>query len=169
MLKKFDAGVRAKNRHQAFALLLMGIVCLLVAWLVHPDSSVYPVGVMVLGIGMLIGVILNPYRLMIASLLVALVGVAVFLAFKGLIPGNQALPAYIIAMGLGLIVIALMTQRGYIGKGAITPGVIVLVVGIIEALLAAGRTPAGFIPFMLSFWLPGIGLVVLGLAYLATS
>jgi len=69
----------------------------------------------------------------------------------------------------GLIGIALMGRRGYIKAGAITPGIIVLLVGIIEALLLAGRTPNNFVPFMLSLWLPGIGLCVLGLLYMVAS
>ena len=62
-----------------------------------------------------------------------------------------------------------LERRGYIKAGAITPGIIVLLVGIIEALLLAGRTPNNFVPFMLSLWLPGIGLCVLGLLYVVAS
>ena len=159
----------ARNLRQAYTLLLFGIICLLAAWLLHPSTGDYPIGVMILGIGMLITTIINPYRLVAASWLVTLLGIAVFLVFKQLIPGNQTFPAYIIAMGLGLIGIAFMTRRGYIGTGAVTPGILVLLVGIIEGLLLANLTPGNFISFMLSLWLPGIGLTVLGLIYLFTS
>jgi len=40
---------------------------------------------------------------------------------------------------------------------------IVVAVAIIELLLAEHLTPGNFVPFMLSLWLPGIGLLVLGL------
>lgn len=72
-------------------------------------------------------------------------------------------------MELGLLGIAIMARRGYVGAGAVTPGLLVLVVGVVESFLAANLTPHDFVPFMLSLWLPGIGLVVLGLVYLVTS
>jgi len=51
----------------------------------------------------------------------------------------------------------------------VTPGLIVVAVASIEWLLAAHLTPGNFVPFMLSLWLPGIGLLLLGLMYLAVS
>ena len=171
MSRKFSghAVTRAKNLYQAYVLLLLGIIFLLLAWLLHPSTSEYPIGVMMLGIGMAIAALLNPFRLVIASWLTTLLGIVVFLSFSHRIPGGQVFPAYIIAMGVALIGIALMGRRGYIKAGAITPGIIVLLVGIIEALLLAGRTPNNFVPFMLSLWLPGIGLCVLGLLYVVAS
>jgi len=53
--------------------------------------------------------------------------------------------------------------------GAVTPGLLVIIVGILEYLLAAGLTPSIFIPFMLSLWLPGFGLLALGLVYLLAT
>ena|SRR5712692_3041126 len=176
MSKEFSMSdtTRARNRSQAYVLLLLGIICLLAAWLLHPNMGIYPVGVVVFGVGMLIASIINPYRLMIASLMVTLLGIAVFLFYKHIIPGNQVFPVYIIAMALGLLGIALMVRRGYIGAGAVTPGLIVLAVGIIEYLLVGGYsigslTPGRFVSFMLSLWLPGIALTVLGLIYLFTG
>ena len=171
MSRKFSghAVTRAKNLYQAYVLLLLGIIFLLLAWLLHPSTSEYPIGVMMLGIGMAIAALLNPYRLVIASWLTTLLGIAAFLFFSHRIPADQVFPAYIIAMGVALIGIALMGRRGYIKAGAITPGIIVLLVGIIEALLLAGRTPNNFVPIMLSLWLPGIGLFVLGLLYVVAS
>ncbi len=171
MSKKFSGHVitRARNLRQAYILLLLGIVCLLIAWLLHPSTRDYPLGVLVLGIGITIAALLNPYRLTAASWLVLLLGIAVFLFFGGHIPGDQAFPAYIVAIGVALLGIAIMGRRGYIKAGAVTPGVIVLVIGIVEVLLIANRTPQNFVPFMLSFWLPGIGLCVLGVIYLAAS
>ena len=154
---------------QAYALLLLGIVFLVLAWLLHPSTSSYPVGVLLFGIGMLIASLLNPYRLVSASMLVTLLGLATFLTFKHLIPGNQILAYFILAIGLALLGIALMARRGYVGAGAVTPGFLVVIAGVLEYLLATGNTPPNFIPFMLSLWLPGIGLLVLGLIYLLIS
>ncbi len=163
------------NRYmQAYALLILGFVCLLGALLLHPSTSVYPIGVMVFGIGMLIACIINPYRLVIASFLTTALGIAVFLFFKQLIPGNEVFPEYIIALGIGLIGIAIMAHRGYVGAGAFTPGIIVLGVGVIEYWLIYGNaigglTPERFVNFMLSLWLPSLGLLLLGVIYLLAS
>ncbi|HYX51282.1 MAG TPA: hypothetical protein VE843_16160, partial [Ktedonobacteraceae bacterium] len=116
---------------QAYVLLILGFVCLVVALLIHPSTSEYPVGVMIFGFGMLIACIINPYKLVIASFLTTALGLAVYLFFKHLIPGNEVFPEYIIAMGIGLIGIALMARRGYVGAGALTPGIFVLGVGIV--------------------------------------
>jgi uncharacterized membrane protein YjjB (DUF3815 family) len=129
---------------------------------------------MIFGFGMLIACIVNPYRLVIASFLTTALGIAVFLFFKHLIPGNEVFPEYIIAIGIGLIGIALMARRGYVGAGAITPGIFVLGVGIVEYWLIAGYNIGGlttdrFLSFMLSLWLPGIGLTLLGVTYLLLS
>lgn len=171
MSKKFSGHfvTRARDRRQALLLLLFGIVCLLVAWLVHPSTTTYPIGVLVLGAGIFIAALVNPYRLMIAGWLTLLLGIAIFLFFGGHISGAQAFPAYIVAIGLGLLGIAVMGKRGYVKAGAVSPGLIVLLVGIIEVLLVAGRTPSNFVPFMLSLWLPALGLLVLGLIYLVVS
>ena len=159
---------------QAYVLLILGSVCLLAAWLIHPSTSEYPVGVMIFGFGMLIACIINPHKLVIASFLTTSLGIAVFLFFKHFIPGNEVFPEYIIAIGIGLIGIAFMARRGYVGAGAVTPGILVLGVGLIEYWLISGDsigslTPDRFITFMLSLWLPSISLLLLGLTYLFLS
>ena len=171
MSKMFSMRVinRANKLRQAYVLLLLGVVFLVLAWLLHPTTGDYPVGVLLFGVGMLIASLLNPYRLVSASMLVTLLGLATFLTFKHLIPGNQILAYYILAIGLALLGIALMARRCYVGAGAVTPGLLVVIAGILEYLLAAGDTPTNFVPFMLSLWLPGIGLLVLGLVYLLIS
>jgi len=161
------AAKRATRRLQAFLLLLSGVLCLLAAWLLHPNPFAYPIGIVVLGLGMLVAAALNPYRLVAGGILTTLIGVAVFLSFKPVIPvlRGQDLVTFLLAVGLAELAIALMTRRGYIGVGAVTPGLIVVAVASIELLLAEHLTPGNFVPFMLSLWLPGIGLLVLGLMY----
>ena len=111
---------------QAYLLLILGFVCLLAAWLIHPSTSEYPLGVMIFGFGMLIACIINPYRLVIASFLTTALGIAVYLFCKHLIPGNEVFTEYIVAIGIGLIDIAFMARRGYVGRGAATTGILVL-------------------------------------------
>lgn len=159
---------------QAYALLILGFVCLLAAWLIHPNTGEYPIGVMIFGFGMLIACIVNPYRLVIASFLTSALGIAVYLFFSHRIPGSEVFPVYIIAIGIALIGIALMARRGYVGAGAITPGIFVLGAGIVEYWLIGGYNIGGlttdrFLSFMLSLWLPGIGLTLLGVIYLLIS
>jgi hypothetical protein len=165
------AAKRTSSRLQAFLLLLLGVFCLLAAWLLHPNAYAYPVGILTLGLGMLLAAALNPYRLVIGGILTTLIGLAVFLSFKPVIPvlRGQDLVTFLLAIGFALLGIALMTRRGYVGAGAVTPGLIVVTVAIIELLLAEHLTPANFVPFMLSLWLPGIGLLVLGVIYGAVS
>jgi hypothetical protein len=112
--------------------------------------------------------------LVIASFLTTALGIAVYLFFKHLIPGNEVFPEYIVAIGIGLIGIAFMARRGYFGRGAATPGILVLGVDLIEYWLISGYpigilTPERFITFMLSLWLPWIGLTLLGMIYLVAS
>ncbi|GCE16974.1 hypothetical protein [Dictyobacter kobayashii] len=158
-----------RQRRQAYTLFLLGIIFLLGAWLVQPSPAKYPVGVLLLGVGMLIAALINPGRLVIASCLTTAIGIAVYFTFTGQLPGNLVFPVYILALGIGLLPIAFAARRGYVGRGALSPAIIIMGVGIIEILLAKHLTPAGFIPFMLSLWLPGLGLLILGVIYFLTS
>ncbi|GCE30189.1 hypothetical protein KDA_56730 [Dictyobacter alpinus] len=158
-----------RQHRQAYALLLFGLICLLGAWLLHLNPYRFPVGVFLLGLGMLLSTLFYPGRLIIAGSLTTAVGLAVYLGFSGSIPGGQIFPAYILALGVGLLAIALAARRGYVGKGALSPALIVIAVGLIEVLLVAHMTPPNLIPFALSLWLPGLALLVLGLLYFFLS
>ena len=155
---------RPARSMQAYVLLLLGIVCLLAALLLHLNPFTYPVGLFLFGLGMLIAVAFNPYRLAIAGIMVTLVGLAIFFAFKPLIPYSGGL--LIIAIGLALLGIALMARRGYVGAGAVTPAIIVIIVGLVEYSPAAHYLPPNYAAAVLSLWFPGICLLLLGLAYL---
>ncbi|MFL5656302.1 MAG: hypothetical protein ACJ8CB_19235 [Ktedonobacteraceae bacterium] len=155
------------NRRQAYALLLLGVVFLIIAWLgiLNP----YPLGVLLFGLGMLGVAPLNPRRFLSTGWLMTSLGVATFLMFRHSIPGSQLLTAHLLAIGVGLLGIAWMARRGCISTGTLTPGLFVVGVGVTEYLQAAHLTPASLLPFALSLWLPGSGLFVLGLVSLATS
>jgi hypothetical protein len=160
-----SAGSRANSRRQAYALLLLGVVFLAVAWLGILNS--YPLGVLLFGLGMLGVAPLNPRRFLSAGWLMMMLGVATFLMFRHYIPDSQALTAHLLAIGLGLLGIAWMARLGYISAGALTPGLFVVGVGVTEYLQAAQLTPSTLVPFALSLWFPGFGLFVLGLVSLA--
>jgi hypothetical protein len=169
MQKPFSlpAGSRTTNRRQAYALLLLGVVFLIIAWLgiLNP----YSLGVLFFGLGMLGVAPLNPRRFLSTGWLTTSLGVATFLMFRKYIPDSQILTAHLLAIGLGLLGIAWMARRGYIHAGGLTSGLFVVGVGVTEYLQAAHLTPSTLVPFALSLWLPGSGLFVLGLVSLATS
>lgn len=167
MQQPFSASRHVNIRRQAYALLLLGIVFLIVARLgiLNP----YSLGVLLLGLGILGVAPFNPRRFLSAGWLMASLGVATFLMFRHSIPDSQLLTAHLLAIGLGLLGIAWMARRGYIRAGALTPGFFVVGVGVIEYLQAVHLMPSTVVPFALSLWLPGFGLFVLGLVSLAAS
>jgi hypothetical protein len=160
---------RANRLRQVYTLLALGVIFILAALILRPDPYGFPAGVLLFGAGMLVATLLYPLRLGIAGCLTTALGVAVFLTFKHIIPGNLVLAFYILAIGFGLLGIALLARKGYVGKGALSPALIVLLVGIVEVLLPLNLTPPNFVPFMLSLWLPGTGLFVVGIAYLFSN
>lgn len=149
------------SRRQAYLLIALGVMFLIGAWLFHPAPSTYPIGLLLFGAGMLVAALLNPYRLLVGGLLVTLVGLSIFFSFKPVIPDGGS--TLLLAIGLGLLAVALAARRGYIGRGAITPAVIVLVIGLVEYPPSARFLPANFATFLLSLWFPGFGLLLLGI------
>lgn len=152
------------NRTQCYILIGLGIIFLLGALLLHPSSSTYPIGLLLFGLGMLVAAFFNPYRLLLAGILVSLIGLSKYFQFSNTIPnGGDTL---YLAIGLGLLAIAFAARRGYIGRGPITPALIVLLVGLIEYPPTFRLFPAGMVSFALSLWLPALGLLILGIIYL---
>jgi len=167
MQEPFSASRHVNSRRQAYALLLLGVVFLIIAWLgiLNP----YSLGVLLLGLGILGVAPFNPRRFLSAGWLMASLGVATFLMFRHSIPDSQVLTAHLLAIGLGLLGIAWMARRGYIRAGALTPGFFVVGVGVTEYLQAVHLMPSTVVSFALSLWLPGFGLFALGLVSLAAS
>jgi len=148
---------------QVYILLGSGVIFLLGALLWHPSPFAVPIGLFGCGFGMLLSALFNPARLAIAGVIYTLVGAAIFIAYKPLIPYDNGL--VVIAVGLALLILALLARRGYVGKGAVTPSMLVLVVGLF-LYPPTGRTITRLLaPFILSLWFPGIVLLLLGLVY----
>jgi hypothetical protein len=165
-LFSLPANSHATTRRQAYVLLLSGVVFLGTAWVGMLNSS--SLGVLLFGLGMLGAALFNPRRLLSIGWLTTSLGVATFLMSRQSIPDSQVLTAHLLAIGVGLLGIAWMARRGYVAAGALTPGIFVVGVGVTEYLQAAHLTPSTLVPFALSLWLPGFGLLVLGLLFLAT-
>jgi hypothetical protein len=150
-----------RNTLQSSILLGLGVVFLLGALFLRLNPRAYPVGLLLFGLGLLAAAAANPARLVISGLFYTFVGAAFFLAFKRLLPFDNAL--LIIAISLALLGIALMAHRGYIKAGALTPAIFTFLVGIIQyPPLGIARLISSFI---LSLWFPGSALLVLGLVY----
>ncbi len=178
---------QTQNRRQAYVLIILGAICLLTAWLLspdrfnfaryvdfahfpfYPDPFRYPIGLLAFGIGFLIALFFNPRRLAVLTWMVLLMGIEIYLVFTNMIPGSQVLSTFVLAIGLGLIGVAIMGRLGFVGKGAVAPGIFVIIVGILEYLLAAHMLPGFWVSFILTLWLPGFGLLLFGIFYLITS
>jgi len=159
---------RTHTIRQAYVLVVLGVILLTLAWFLQLNPLTYPLGLLLFGVGMLIGAIFNPHRLLIGGILVTAIGTSIFLAYKHtIIPdaGNSI----ILAIGLGMVGIALAARRGYITAGALTPAVIVLLAGLVEYGPTRNLLPVATASFILSLWFPGLGLLVLGLIYALVS
>lgn len=160
-------GAYKRDRLQAYVLLGLGIILLLGALLLHPSPFAAPIGLLFFGLGTLIAAAFNPARLTIAGVIYTLIGAVIFDAFKPIIPYDNGMA--VIAVGLALLAIAFLARRGYIGTGAISPGILILIVGFL-LYPPTGRTIARLLaPFILSLWFPGLMLLLLGLIYYVRS
>lgn len=164
---KAQTATLASSRLQPYSLLVLGILFLLGALLLRLNPFAYPIGVFLFGFGLLLSAAFNPYRLLIGGILLSTLGIAVFFAFTRYIPyGGSTL---ILAIGVALLALAYAARQGYIGRGAVTPGILVVLVGLIEYPPAARLLPGNYAAFLLSLWFPAIGLLVLGIIYLLLS
>ncbi len=165
MLKSFARrSSHSASLRQAYILLAIGIICLLGALLWH---SAPPLGVFLFGLGILIAALVNPSRLLAAGILLSTVGLDVYLTFGNIVP--YAGSALILAIGIALLAIAYAARKGYIGAGAVTPAILVLLIGLIEFPPVTHLLPGNYIAFLLSLWFPAIGLLALGLVYLVLA
>ncbi len=167
MSKTFSVrtAIRERNFRQICVLILLGIVFLLAAWLVHPDPFAYPLGLFLFGAGMLVGALIYPYRLVISGIMVTLIGAVIYLTYRRLISGADSAGLLFLAISLGLFLVALMARRGYVGKGAITPALLVFAVGLVYYAPTDRLLPSNLAYVILSLWFPGLALLVLGLIY----
>ncbi|HLG65380.1 MAG TPA: hypothetical protein VKY19_25845 [Ktedonosporobacter sp.] len=156
-----NQGARSRNALQSYILLALGVICLLGALFLRLDSRAYPIGLFLFGFGLLIAALVSPRHLIISGVFFTCVGAAFFLGFRKIVPFDNSL--LIMAISLALLGIALMARKGYVGAGALTPGLFVLLVGIIQ--YPVWKLGPRLAPFVLSLWFPGIALLVIGLAY----
>lgn len=158
-----EASEHRRSMLQAYVLLALGLLFLLGALFLHLNPYANPIGLLFFGLGTLGAALCKPSRLAIAGVIYTLVGAAIFLAFKPVIPYDNGL--VVITVGLALLILALLARRGYISTGAITPGILVLLVGLF-LYPPTGRSATKLLaPFILSLWFPGAMLLLIGLVY----
>ena len=98
-------------------------------------------------------------------MLFTLIGAAIFIAYKPLFKYDNAL--VVIAVGIALLGIAFAARRGYVGGGAFTPGILVLLVGLVLYPPIGNSIDGTIAPFILSLLFPSIMFLLLGVIYLA--
>lgn len=124
--------------------------------------------VLATSIGLFLGWLMYPKRLFILTALVLPLGVINQLFDNHIIGGRYIEAAHLLALALGLLAItwAMRARPTWAHPGALSPGVVVAVLGLL-LLLADASAAATKIIF--SFWLPAAVLGALGLWYLLVS
>ena len=148
---------------QAYILLGFGLLFLLGALFLHLNPFAAPVGLLFFGLGLLVAALFNLFRIAIAGVIFTLIGAAIFIAYKPLIPYDGGL--VVIAVGLAWLCLAFLARRGYIGTGAVSPGLLVLLVGFFLYPPTGRAATRLFAPFILSLWFPAVALLLLGGVY----
>ena len=159
-------GARLPASHflQALLLCLLALVALLLG--LTNTFKIDPV--LATGIGLLLGFLVYRRRLLILSAIVLPLGIVNQLFDKGIIKGQYLEPAHLLALGLGLVIVAwaMHNRPRWAAPGARSPGIIVVVLGATLLLAIASGAAARYI---FSFWMPVVVLGGLGLAYLLAS
>ena len=124
--------------------------------------------VLATGIGLLLGWLLYPRRLFILTALVLPLGIVNQLYDDKDISGRSIEPAHLLALALGLLAITwvMRTRPAWAKPAALSPGIVVAVLGL---LLLSADASAAAATLIFSFWLPAVVLGALGLWYLLLS
>jgi hypothetical protein len=124
--------------------------------------------VLATGIGVFLGWLIYPRRLFILAALVLPLGVVNQLFDKNIISGKYIEAAHLLVLALGLLAITwiMRAMPNWAHPAALSPGVVVAVLGLLLLLADASGAAAKLI---FSFWLPTAVLGALGLWYLLVS
>jgi hypothetical protein len=159
-------GTRLPAAHflQALLLCLLALVALLLG--LTNSFKIDPV--FATGIGLLLGFLAYRRRLLILSAIVLPLGIVNQLFDKGVIKGQFLEPAHLLALALGLVIVAwaMHNRPRWAAPGARSPGIIIAVLGATLLLAVASGAAARSI---FSFWMPVVVLGGMGLAYLVAS
>lgn len=158
------APLPARHFLQALLLCLLALIALLLG--LTNSFKIDPV--LAIGIGFLLGFLVYRRRLLILSAIVLPLGIVNQLFDKGIVKGQYLEPAHLLALALGLMIVAwaMHNRPRWAAPGARSPGVVVAVLGATLLLAVASGTAARYI---FSFWMPVVVLGGLGLAYVFAS
>ena len=154
---------RAGPRRLA-ALAAAGIVCALLQWLWHPGDEA---GLLGLGLGLGAGYLADRSRLLIPAAIItpiALVNVLWTARVLRLDIGVLNL----LAAAAGLLLVAWAARMERIGRGPVSPGLLIGLIGVLILGLERGIAP-GFYAWFVTLWMPAVVLPLVGLAMLATD
>lgn len=150
-----------RPRTQALALIALGIVCAVLALLTRPFAGS---GLLALGVGLLLAHLIYRQRLFIAGMTVTAFAVAYVLNAQHVISDGELYGAYILAAALSVGVNVIAARRGYIGHDALSPALLLALIGALVVGSALPGTDAFYANFVL-LDMPAIVLAALGIVY----
>jgi hypothetical protein len=119
---------------QALVLLLICVACVLAERVFDPRNTYGALGLLVLGVSLLIGHLIYLPRLFTPAALLIPPGVIAALPLFVTIPATIFYGLLVCAMSAGAIIVALAARRGYVSSDPLTPGVLLLSLGLYVAL-----------------------------------
>ena len=167
MASTTDTAHVSPARAQSLVLIGVGVTCALLAWLAHPGHEV---ALLALGLGLFAAHATWQKRFFIPAVVVTLYGATNVLWMYGAIPGGALYGAYVLDAAVASLVVTLAARRGYVGAHPLSPAVLLGLIGVL--LLGTSSAPinaTGFYTLFVSFWMPAIVLVALGLLTLTTN
>jgi hypothetical protein len=155
---------RRAGPRRLIALVAAGIVCALLQLFWHPGDEV---GLLGLGLGLCAGFLADRTRLLIPAALItpiALVNVLWTAQVLRLDIGVLNL----LAAAVGLLLIAWGARAGQVGRGPLSPAVLLGLIGLLILGLEQ-RVAPGFYAWFVTLWMPAVVLPLVGLAMLAAD
>jgi hypothetical protein len=119
---------------QALVLLLLCLVCVVAERVFDPQNDYGALGLLVLGVSLLIGHLIYRPRLFTPAALLIPPGVVAALTLFVAIPTSIFSGLLVCAMSAGALIVALAARRGYVSPDPLTPGVLILSLGLYIAL-----------------------------------
>lgn len=148
-------------RMQALALIALGIVCAVLALLTHLLTGA---GLLALGVGLLLAHLIYRPRLFIPGVTATAFALAFLLNAARVISDGELYGAYILAAALSVGVCAIAARRGAIGHDALSPALLLALIGALVFGMALPGVGAFYTAF-LSLEMPAIVLAALGVIY----
>jgi hypothetical protein len=150
-----------RPRAQALALVALGIVCAVLALLTNLLAGS---GLLALGLGLLLAHLIYRSRLFISGVTVTAFAVAYLLNAADVISNGARSGVYILAAALSVGVSVIAARRGYIDHDALSPALLLALIGALAIGVALPGTDAFYGAFVL-LDMPAVVLAALGVFY----